>query len=340
MAGIDNNRNVSIDVARGILITCVVVGHAIQKCNGMYPTDYLQSVIATFQMALFFAISGYVACLSGKSASVGVLARRTRRLLVPYISWVVLLCIVKGSDLNELPYKLLHSEFWFLRVLLLVVIVANVSEIIERQLCRKWAGRLTCVCVRTSLLIIFAAACEKFLQQGAFSHYLVCYMIGVVAYQGVLHIEFRKVLMMMKAAVPIFICQMILFRYIPHGAVGVWRHLMAISGGLTVCCCAHLISKWLSRDHFVIKSLSYLGVMSLAIYAIHWNLFFVIGRLPFEVVEANKLLFYLAAFSLSAIWMLMSVLIGRILNVIPVMSELMIGMDNKTYCFRERRRLK
>ena len=334
MTGMALNRNVSIDVARGILITCVVVGHAIQKCNGMYPTDYLQSVIATFQMALFFAISGYVSCLSGKSASLGMLARRTKRLLVPYVSWVILLWILQGGHLTELPYRILHSEFWFLRVLLLVVLVAAISEILEHMLCRKWAGLVTRVCVRTSLLILFAIACEKFLQQVAFSHYLLCYMIGMVAYQGKLHIGFEKVRMILKAAVPIFFFQVILFRYIPSSAVGIWRHLMAISGGLTVCCLAHYVSEGLSKDHFVVRCLSYLGVMSLAIYAIHWNLFFVISKLPFALGHTNKLIFYLVSLSVGATWVFLSVLIGRILNMIPVISELMLGMNSKVYCSR------
>ena len=49
-----SNRIAYLDVLRGIAIVCVVLGHAIQKCNCMVPTDGVQSIIATFQMALFF----------------------------------------------------------------------------------------------------------------------------------------------------------------------------------------------------------------------------------------------------------------------------------------------
>ena len=120
-----SNRIAYLDVLRGIAIVCVVLGHAIQKCNCMVPTDGVQSIIATFQMALFFAISGYVSCLSDAEPLI-VLKRRVFRLLVPYLSWVILLCGVQ-CKWSDLPRMILNSQFWFLRVLFLTSAIVVVS---------------------------------------------------------------------------------------------------------------------------------------------------------------------------------------------------------------------
>lgn len=86
--GKGQNREIWLDVAKGLGIIGVVVGH----------TD-LQVVkyIYWFHMPLFFALSGYLfKPVENASEIVSWIAKRARQLLIPYISFVVLLLIARS----------------------------------------------------------------------------------------------------------------------------------------------------------------------------------------------------------------------------------------------------
>lgn len=135
-AGVDRERFVWIDSARGIGIFLVVYAHVFRglfRAKLLAPTTWVlaqDSVIYAFHMPLFFLLSGL---FSGRSATLSVtefLRRRLVTILYPYIVWSViqtLLMILAShytnraaalSDLVSLAWRPI-DQFWFLYVLLL-----------------------------------------------------------------------------------------------------------------------------------------------------------------------------------------------------------------------------
>jgi len=55
-----NGRDLSLDIAKGILILLVVIGHSLEKFGGIPSRIYLHNAIFIFHMPMFIAISGYL----------------------------------------------------------------------------------------------------------------------------------------------------------------------------------------------------------------------------------------------------------------------------------------
>lgn len=90
-----NNRDVTIDVVRGLAMITVVMGH-----SGFAYTD----MIYLFHMPLFFIISGYLSApecqYSSKKEFGKKLWRRFKRLYVPYVFYTVLFTLLNNCFLN------------------------------------------------------------------------------------------------------------------------------------------------------------------------------------------------------------------------------------------------
>ena len=134
----EKKRYTEIDIARGIGIVLVVLGHAIKQTEVSAGwIRVLTYVIYSFHMPLFFTLSGFVSSsildMKGKRERFAYIGDRARRLLVPYFV-IGLLYIpvklklsayaVKPFTLADIP-KLLIGEnpdvsLWFLFVLFLI----------------------------------------------------------------------------------------------------------------------------------------------------------------------------------------------------------------------------
>ncbi len=86
-------RNDSLDIAKGIGIILVVLGHTMSPVmEGHNIIEWLYSVIYTFHMPLFFFISGYVATklVTQTTQKTELLKQRVIRLMIPYLTWAVI----------------------------------------------------------------------------------------------------------------------------------------------------------------------------------------------------------------------------------------------------------
>lgn len=115
-------RIVEIDVAKGMLVILVVVGHAWQQYGTSlgYGWGMVRTVIYAFHMAAFVFIAGF--CSNGamafKSCSdvLSYFQSRAFRLLLPYVTWggcYFALRAVAG-DLARIPYDRGHVVFFLL----------------------------------------------------------------------------------------------------------------------------------------------------------------------------------------------------------------------------------
>lgn len=115
-----------IDVLKGIGIICVVIGHV---ANLRY--------VYLFHMPLFFMLAGYT---FRPVDNLTFVKKKTLRLLVPYVAWLIILTIVillidgKLMPIYDLSYKFLYGgvllpkeygAFWFSTVLFSSLVVYN-----------------------------------------------------------------------------------------------------------------------------------------------------------------------------------------------------------------------
>ncbi|WP_322088876.1 acyltransferase [Burkholderia sp. BCC1999] len=136
-------RETSLDVARGAGIILVVYGHVLRGAvsSGLVPAGmpstvfaWVDYVIYTFHMPLFFFLSGLHVCSSLRGAPERFIGSKVRTIVHPYLLWSVLqggVQIAMASHGTNHPFTfgdLLaigwrpFAQFWFLYALMLCMI--------------------------------------------------------------------------------------------------------------------------------------------------------------------------------------------------------------------------
>lgn len=274
------NRDISLDVLRGIAIGVVVLGHALQKVYGYYPVIDARWVILSFQMELFFGISGYVAHLG-----VSGLKRKTLRLMIPYTLWIAMSIaygMYTGNFDFSMPtlwrYIVVH-EFWFLRELFLVSLIWAIgTELVGKlkKACDK-IPMLLIVLVVVLLMLGMSMFCQFVLGQRLLTWYCGCYAVGYAIRHLACASTMRHKLVRngVGALALVFPLMLIYISAIRDWFLGTYLI------GLSAICFSIWISKAISQtDNLVQSWLSFCGKESLAIYALHWWLLFKLAPLP------------------------------------------------------------
>ncbi|MFJ4297483.1 acyltransferase family protein [Curtobacterium sp. NPDC089689] len=142
-SGVVGDRSVAVDLVRVIGVIAIVAGHTWDQRH------FAQAGIYTWHVPVFFVLTGYL-WKSGRSTRVE-LARRTRTLLVPYVSWLVLVTVIwfgfraaVGDSFDSHTLKLLllggnwisrpYSAFWFVTCLFAAAVLLRWLEHVHRFL--------------------------------------------------------------------------------------------------------------------------------------------------------------------------------------------------------------
>ena len=126
---LNNKRNESIDILKGLLIILVVIGHCIQyglgidyKQQSLFYENFLFKVIYSFHMPLFMIISGYLFYKSTKKhTSFSIIKGRFKRLIVPFLIWGIIysMFVVNKQIVSyngiDLFFTTLIYSFWFVQ---------------------------------------------------------------------------------------------------------------------------------------------------------------------------------------------------------------------------------
>ena len=124
-----SDRDENIDFLKGIAIFLVVLGHLIQYI--LYPEGYIDNIffrlIYAVHMPLFMFISGYVVGMRNQTIDIMWLKRKTKSLMLPFLSWVFIAWIIhcnwEKNNLLSCYVKILLNPssggMWFLCVLFL-----------------------------------------------------------------------------------------------------------------------------------------------------------------------------------------------------------------------------
>lgn len=110
----DAKRLEAIDILRGILVICVVLGHAIQQYAGKLGPFWAEAnrIIYSFHMPAFVFVAGLCSWrlveLSGVSEKLGHIRSRAVRLLVPYVVWGLVYFALRfvAADLARIHYRM------------------------------------------------------------------------------------------------------------------------------------------------------------------------------------------------------------------------------------------
>ncbi|WIB78909.1 acyltransferase [Curtobacterium sp. MCPF17_002] len=131
------DRSVAVDLVRVIGVVAIVAGHTWDQRH------FAQAGLYTWHVPVFFVLTGYL-WKAGRSTR-DELGRRSRTLLVPYLSWLVLVTLVwttfralMGDDLDTRTLALLplggdwisrpYSAFWFVTCLFVAAVLMRWLE--------------------------------------------------------------------------------------------------------------------------------------------------------------------------------------------------------------------
>lgn len=159
-----NSRNHFLDMAKGVAIILVVIGHTIQHRNPDFDNQLWFRVIYSFHMPLFIFLSGAVAALwfnpeafvqQPLSSALKTLSLRTYkafvRLVIPFVCWGLIAALVQKS---EPPFTTIlvnlfrrpDSGLWFLICIFYCIVLLNLFQAIfccVRILISKLSGKTT-----------------------------------------------------------------------------------------------------------------------------------------------------------------------------------------------------
>lgn len=117
-----NNRIIAIDLLKLFAIFLVIWGHSMQHLlkvpaeeNGLFLW------IGSFHMPLFMALAGLFAGKSFARSFRHYVLNRSRQLLLPWISWTIIIfivvCLFDGTKSVKYIAELAFNSLWFLKSL-------------------------------------------------------------------------------------------------------------------------------------------------------------------------------------------------------------------------------
>ena len=324
-------RNLFLDHLRGTAILIVVLGHAIQVCFGS-ADNALHSVIQTFQMSLLFIISGFSTGFSEPIKSEKqFLWSKVKRILLPYVIWsqlnYLLVAIINRnySFLSQVK-NLATSQFWFLRILFLMMLIYWLFVLLYRLL-KKIPYRICRMMIAFVICGASAVVMSRLPGCGALLNYIPFFLLGNLLYKISKKYASkgydRTAWIVTGVLTVVFAISVVLF--IKTEGIFQWMidKTMALSGSATCYFVCRLLYErpWLKKLTQVIASI---GKNTLPVYAIHWCIFFSIP-LPLYATLAQTVGIYPASFFIATVWTLLCVCLIWLLKKAKVTRLLLLG---------------
>jgi fucose 4-O-acetylase-like acetyltransferase len=271
-------RDLSMDVAKGVGIILVVIGHAWRGLDtaGMIDNPALfhliDQLIYNFHMPLFFLLSGMTFQDWALRRPVSEAARsRVTRLLWPLVLWSYLFAAARlaagdhanteVSGLESLAFFPLppRDHFWFLWALFLqhLAVLALIRFVTGPLSATSWAALAALVTVASSCIPfgLHAWTHGAFTYAGAF---LAGLAVGGIAWRP-------KGALAFAVAAALFIGLQVLSFHVPH--VLLTRQLFGTALALLALALIYILSA--ERQSGDIRLLAWLGLSSMGIYLAH-----------------------------------------------------------------------
>lgn len=181
-----SKRILWVDVAKGLLILTVILGHAIQeplKVRGISFEDNIwRNIIYSFHMPAFMAMSGYLMYRPiGGGDYWSSICKKFKQLIIPFFVWSIPLFLVYHNVDNIEDYLLYPNKgYWFLWALFFISIIYTMID----WLCKKMKFNKEFVVVIATFGLIgcqVALPNTKLLGYEYIAFYFIFYMMGYYA---------------------------------------------------------------------------------------------------------------------------------------------------------------
>ena len=334
-------RDAFLDIAKGLAIILVVIGHVIQGSAENFDDLLWFRVIYSFHMPLFVFLSGAVAAIAFQSESVcnGVnaslqqakvkISKAAVRLLLPFIAWCVVNQLIYHHSDNVMSALILafrrpDTALWFLLAIFYCIVLTTLFNVLLSAIyklstrarikgIKKWIcdGR-----VQIIFMVLIWWAIREHTPRGAglslIRPYFIYYVLGIGFYKYL----YLKLSAWKYIPVGIIFIALIPFwsrtasdnidgvTLIPIGVTYFYTGLVALSGSFLILG----LTKWIAETNIKsIKSFLILcGQLSLGVYGIHY---FFLGYSP--KVLAPLLISIAFAYGINRIPVLRTVLLGE-----------------------------
>jgi fucose 4-O-acetylase-like acetyltransferase len=298
-------RDAFLDIAKGLAIILVVIGHVIQGSSENFDDLLWFRVIYSFHMPLFVFLSGAVAAIAfqahtvkdgmkaGLQQSKVKISKAAVRLLLPFVAWCVINQLIYHHSDSVMTALILafrrpDTALWFLLAIFYCIVLAALFNIFFSAIYRlsiragiqglaKWIcdGRVQIV-----LMILIWWAIREHTPRGAglslIRPYFIYYVLGIGFYK---YLYFKMSTWKYLPAGIIFIALIPFWSrssldningalWFPAVLTYFYAGLVALSGSFVILG----LAKWISETKIKpIKSFLILcGQLSLGIYAIHY----------------------------------------------------------------------
>lgn len=292
----EKQRNIYLDIVKGIAVCLVVFGHCIQFGSG---SKYLETgaffenmifrVIYSFHMPVFMMISGYLFSYSIRKYSFSELIKnRIMHLLVPIFLWGMIDYFVKnmnrmvGISLPGLIHNILFS-LWFLWAIWycsIVIIVVN-----------KWFNDSTLIYLSGWVLtFVVPDTYNLYLYKYMYPFFIVSYLAGKKYYSVKQTVTLKTI---SKITIVSFLVWLLLFQFFHYEAyiytsgyniveqgfsikqlgIDIYRMMIGFAGGISFLGILYITYVKIPFFKIAVKILAYLGRTAFGIYVISSYLF-------------------------------------------------------------------
>jgi fucose 4-O-acetylase-like acetyltransferase len=336
------NRDVFLDIAKGLAIILVVLGHVLQGSTANFDDLLGFKMIYSFHMPLFIFLSGAVASIVFDPMLINDGVERTFkdacsrvnkaliRLVLPFLAWCVLNQLIyhhAESVINALvlAFKRPDTALWFLLAIFYCIVLTSLFQILFALILRTFkiinilSARVEEIfsneMIQIALMILIWWMIKEHTPHGGglalLKPYFIYYALGMGFYrytQGNYSYWYSVFAGAIFLLLSPFWLRTAEFQYagvmaLPQAALYLYASLVAISGTFVVLGITRLISS--SKLGLTKNFLILCGQLSLGVYAIHY--------------------FFLAYSPKFIMPLLASITISYILNKIPIARTVFLG---------------
>ena len=337
-------RDQFLDIAKGLAIILVVVGHVLQGSAERFDDLFWFRVIYSFHMPMFVFLSGAVAAIvfvpekiqDGIGAAIHQaqlkISKAAIRLLLPFVAWCIINQLIFQQSESVwtaliLAFRRPDTALWFLLAIfycitlfsLATVLFAGIFQLLKKMNSESLKDLVADGRVQIALLIFLWWGLREHTPRGAglslLRPYFIYYLLGIGFYKYLFpRMEIWKYLLMgaiFIALIPFWdrvapnnFSNNQIITLIPEQVIYFYAGIVAICGTFLMLSVAKRIST--SRPEPIKKFLILCGQLSLGIYALHY--FF----LPFSPkVFAPLVISVVIAYAINKTPILRTVLLGE-----------------------------
>ena len=298
-----SQRNITVDILRGIAMLLVVLGHTLTGCIEDAEHNFVFNIIWALQMPLFILISGYVTKYSKPISDVKALWKVIKKRTIAYmLPWLIWTFGVRGLVLGHYEYLNLKwlayhmdSGYWFLFTIWVISFIYSTSVYIANKVNKEDGiknvvaftvsyGCFSLIVLGVGLLLGFS-----FLGTKLTMYYLPFYFCGVIfgryqhlieKHQGIKDVSIALALIVFNSIISRF------YLYDLDETIGeiLIRIIASISGCIAICGLVGPLCK--KSTQIIWGGFGYIGTHSLEIYLTHYIFLSPIKHIAENTIES------------------------------------------------------